>query len=210
VIYAYDAAGKPIWYVMPGGTWDAAHTSFTGPVYVPHGAPYSAYDAGKFVAGAPVGNVTLTFLDATNASLDYTIDGISGHRAIQREVFGVDDPTSTADVGDMWWGGFAQNGWGIAVLKQHRTLFSVWFTYDAAGAPTWFVMPSGYWSDASTWEGHIYRTTGSPWAGRAYDASALQVTDVGAFRYKFGIEGATFDYIIDGKSGTMALVRQPF
>jgi hypothetical protein len=210
VIYAYDAAGKPTWYVMPTGTWDAAHTSFSGAVYVPHGAPYSAYDTGKFVAGAPVGNVTLTFLDATTASLDYTIGGIAGHRTIQREVFGVADSTASADVGDMWWGGFAQNGWGIAVLKQHRSLFSVWFTYDAAGAPTWFVMPSGYWSDANTWEGHIYRTTGSPWVGRAYDAGALQVNDVGGFRYKFAIEGATFDYIIDGKSGTMALVRQPF
>ena len=210
VIYAYDAAGKPIWYVMPGGTWDAAHTSFSGAVYVPHGAPFSAYDTSKFVPGAPVGNVTLTFVDATTATLEYTIDGVSGRRNIQRQEFGVADPTATADVGDMWWGGFAQNGWGIAVLKQHRTLFSVWFTYDASGAPTWFVMPTGYWSDTSTYEGHIYRTTGSPWVGRAYDASALQVFDVGAFRYRFGIEGASFDYIIDGKGATMALTRQPF
>ena len=210
VLYAYDAAGKPIWYVMPGGSWDAAHTSFSGAVYVPQGAPYSAYDTSKFTPGAAVGHVTLTFLDATTAALDYTLDGVSGRRSIQRQEFGVADATASADVGDMWWGGFAQNGWGIAVLKQHRTLFSVWFTYDAAGAPTWFVMPSGYWSDANTWEGHIYRTTGSPWVGRAYDANALQVNDVGAFRYRFGVEGAIFDYIIDGKSGTMGLVRQPF
>jgi hypothetical protein len=154
--------------------------------------------------------VSLTFLDATNARLDYTIDGISGIRSIQREVFGVDDSTPTADVGDMWWGGLAQNGWGIAVLKQHRSLFGVWFTYDAAGAPTWYVMPNGFWSDANTYEGHLYRTTGSPWVGRPYDAMALQTYDVGGFRYRFNIEGATFEYSIDGKSGTMALVRQPF
>ena len=210
VIYAYDAAGKPIWYVMPGGAWDAAHTAFSGAVYVPRGTPYSTYDTSKFVPGASVGNVTLTFLDATTATLDYTIDGVSGQRNIQREEFGIADTTATADVGDMWWGGPAQNGWGIAVLKQHRTLFSVWFTYDAGGAPTWFVMPAGYWSDANTYEGHIYRTSGASWVGRAYDVNALQVFDVGTFRYRFGIEGATFDYIIDGKSGTMALTRQPF
>ena len=210
VIYAYDAGGKPIWYVMPGGTWDAARTSFSGAVYVPRGAPYSAYDTSKFTPGAPVGNVTITFRDATTALLEYTIDGVSGQRNVQRQEFGVPDPTATADVGDMWWGGFAQNGWGIAVLKQHRTLFSVWFTYDANGAPTWFVMPTGYWSDANTYEGHVYRTTGSPWLGRAYDLNAFKVADVGAFRYRFGIEGATFDYIIDGKGGTMGLVRQPF
>ena len=210
VIYAYDAAGKPVWYVLPSGSWDATHTSFSGAVYSPRGAPYSTYDASKFAPGAPVGRVTLTFLDATSAALDYTIDGISGRRNIRRQEFGVADPTATADMGDMWWGGVAQNGWGIAVLKQHRTLFSVWFTYDAAGAPTWFVMPAGYWSDTTTYEGHIYRTTGSPWLGKVYDVNALQVNDVGAFRYRFGIEGATFDYLIDRKSGTMALVRQPF
>lgn len=210
VIYAYDAAGKPIWYVMPGGTWDSTRTSFSGPVYLPRGTPWSAYDASRFVPGAPVGHVTLAFFDANSAALDYTIDGVSGRRGIQRQVFAQDDPTASADVGDMWWGGFAQNGWGIAVIKQHRTLFSVWFTYDADGAPTWFVMPAGFWSDANTWEGHIYRTTGSPWVGRAYDVNALKVFDIGAFRYRFGIEGATFDYIIDGRSGTMALARQPF
>jgi len=210
VLYAYDAAGKPIWYVLPSGAWDAAHTSFSGAVYAPHAAPYLAYDATKFAPGSPVGHVTLTFLDAATAALDYTIDGVTGRRNIQRQEFGVPDSTATADVGDMWWGGFAQNGWGIAVLKQQRTLFSVWFTYDATGAPTWFVMPSGYWSDATTYEGHIYRTSGSPWVGQPYDVNALKVSEVGGFRYRFGIEGATFDYLIDGKSGTMALVRQPF
>ncbi len=210
VIYAYDASGKPIWYVMPGGSWDAAHASFSGAVYVPRGAPYSAYDTSKFTPGAPAGNVTLTFLDATTATLDYTIDGVTGRRNVQRQEFGVVDPTAIPDVSDMWWGGLAQNGWGIAVLKQHRTLFSVWFTYDLNGAATWFVMPTGYWSDANTYEGHIYRTSGSPWVGRAYDVNALQVTDVGAFRLRFGIEGATFDYIVDGKGGTMGLTRQPF
>ena len=42
VIYAYDAAGKPIWYVMPGGTWNEAKTAFRGALYVPTGTPYSA------------------------------------------------------------------------------------------------------------------------------------------------------------------------
>ncbi len=210
VIYAYDAAGKATWYVMPAGTWDAARTSYSGAVYSPRGAPYSAYDATRFAPGAAVGRVTISFIDATTAALDYTLDGVSGRRGIQRQEFGIPDATATADVGDMWWGGFAQNGWGIAVLKQHRSLFGVWFTYDAGGAPTWFVMPAGYWSDAATYEGHIYRTTGSPWLGRAYDVNALQVSDVGGFRFRFGIEGAAFDYLIDGKSGTMALVRQPF
>src|SRR5690349_7300832 len=48
VIYAYDDAGKPTWYVLPGGTWNDAKTAFTGALYLPTGTPYGAYDATKF------------------------------------------------------------------------------------------------------------------------------------------------------------------
>ena len=213
VIYAYDGAGKPTWYVIPGGTWNESHTTFSGAVYVPRGTPYSAYDTTRFVPGAPVGNVSLNFTSLTDAVLDYTINGVSGRKNLTRQEFGAVDATIIAiagDHGDMWWGGLAQNGWGLAILQQYRSLFGVWFTYDESGAPTWFVMPAGFWSDSSTFEGHIYRTTGSPWLGRAYDAAALQVIDVGTFRMRFASEGATFEYTIEGRSGSMALTRQSF
>jgi hypothetical protein len=210
VIYAYDAGGQPTWYVMPGGSWNADRTSITGQVYSPRGAPYSAYDAAKFVPGAPVGNVTLAFIDLNNATLDYTIAGVPGHKAITRQPFGSVDVAPWPSLGDMYWGGPSQDGWGISVMQQYRQLFSVWYTYDANGAPTWLVMPQGSWSDAETCMGHVYRTTGSPWLGSAYDPAKLDVVDVGGFALRFTPEGATFDYVIDGKGGTMALVRQPF
>jgi hypothetical protein len=96
------------------------------------------------------------------------------------------------------------------VLQQYRTLFAVWFTYDAGGAPTWLVMPSGFWSDAQTYEGRIYRATGTTWLGRAYDRAAFKTIEVGTFRMGFAGDNATFDYLIEGKSGTMPLTRQPF
>ncbi|HEY4999880.1 MAG TPA: hypothetical protein VII36_12080, partial [Usitatibacter sp.] len=209
VIYAYDAAGNPTWYVMPGGTWNAEHTSITGPVYSTRGAPYTAYDASKFVVGAPAGNVTLAFLDLNEATLDFTIEGFAGRKNLTRQIFAQADPSFAPDVGDMYWGGLAQNGWGVSVIQQYRNLFNVWYTYDANGMPTWFVMPQGQWTDPSTVVGRIYRTTGSPWLG-VYDPAKLVVVDVGAFQLRFTIEGATFDYAIEGKSATMALVRQPF
>ena len=86
----------------------------------------------------------------------------------------------------------------------------MWFTYDAAGAPTWFVMPSGFWSDASTYQGRIYRASGSAWLGKTYDAGAFRTTEAGTFRFRFSGDAATFDYTIDGRSGTMPLSRQPF
>lgn len=210
VIYAYDVAGKPVWYVMPGGTWNAAKTVFSGSLYLPRGSPYSAYDPSRFVVGEPIGNASLAFDDPNNVLLDYAIDGASGRKVISRQPFGPADIAGGLTVGDMWWGGPQQDGWGMAVLQQYRTLFSVWFTYDATGAPTWLVMPSGYWSDASTYEGRVYRTTGSTWLGRAYDPAAFKLSDVGTFRIRFAGDNATFDYVIEGKSGTMPLSRQPF
>lgn len=210
VIYAYDDAGKPTWYVMPNGDWSSSHTSFTGPLYHPAGSPYTAYDTSRFVPGEAVGTATLAFTGYATATLFFTINGTSGQKSLSRQSFGAADPSFAASYGDMWWGGAAQNGWGIAMLQQGSAIFGVWFTYGDAGSPTWFVMPSGAWTDASTWEGHVYRTTSSPWLGRPYDASALRVTDAGTFRVRFGSAGATFDYTIDGRAGTLPLSRQSF
>jgi hypothetical protein len=210
VIYAYDAAGKPVWYVMPGGKWNDAKTVFSGPLYAPHGSPYNAYDTSKFVVGEPVGSASLAFGDPDIVLLDYSIDGVSGRKVISRQPFGPSDAPGGLTVGDMWWGGPQQNGWGIAVLQQYRTLFAVWFTYDASGAPTWLVMPSGFWSDAQTYEGRIYRATGASWLGHAYDPAAFRTFDVGTFRMRFAGDNATFEYLIEAKSGTMPLTRQPF
>jgi hypothetical protein len=211
VIYAYDGAGKPIWYVMPGGTWNSTRESFIGPLYRPHGTPFSAYDASKLAVGDPVGRAALTMVDGGTLVLDYTIDGVAGRKTITRQPFGPQDPTPLPEgFGDMWWGGAAQNGWGIALLQQYRALFGVWFTYDAQGAPTWFVMPSGSWSDATTWQARLFRTTGSPWLGAAYDARAFKATDVGSLRIRFANGAATADYSIDGLGGTLALSHQPF
>jgi len=211
VVYAYDEAGAPIWYVLPGGTWNEAKTAFTGSLYLPKGAPYAAYDASKFEVGEPVGTATITFNGTSKATVDYTINGVTGHKAITRQLFGAEvSGAPLRGLGDMWWGGSTQNGWGIAVLQQYKSLFSVWFTYDAQGKPTWFVMPAGTWTSSSTYEGKLYRTTGSPWLGHVYDPAMLKVIEVGTYKMKFIGDTATFDYTIDGVPGTMPLVRQPF
>jgi hypothetical protein len=209
VIYAYDDTGKPTWYVIPGGTWNAAHTEFTGAAYVPTGSPFYSYDTAHFLMGPPVGNVKLAFTDPDHATLDYTLAGKSARKMLQRNLFGPQDLASV-HVGDMWWGGSAQGGWGIAVLQQYRTLFTVWFTYDANGAPTWYVMPSGTWSDSATYEGRVFRATSGPWLGATYDASKFKTTDVGSFKLRVAGDTATFDYSVEGRSGSIPLMRFPF
>jgi hypothetical protein len=43
-----------------------------------------------------------------------------------------------------------------------------------------------------------------------FDSSAVRVIDVGTYRIKFTGDNATFDYVIDGRSGSMPLTRQAF
>ena len=74
----------------------------------------------------------------------------------------------------------------------------------------WFVMPSGFWADADTWQGRIYRTHGSAWLGGGYDAARLASTDAGPFTLRLEGDAAAFTYTIGGKTGTMTLMRQAF
>ena len=211
VIYTYDQAGQPTWFVTSGGTWDAAHRTFTGPAYVPTGSPFYAYDPAQLLVGPPVGNLSITFDGPNAARLDYTLNGRSGSKSMTRHVFATTETATLRGLGDMWWGGPAQNGWGLAILQQYRTLFATWFTYDATGAPTWYVMPSGFWPDAQTYAGRIYRASSSPWLGVPYDVTKFTTRDVGTFQLRFTDSGAaTFSYSIDGRSGTMPLTRTPF
>ena len=209
-MFVYDASGAPTWYVMPDGSWNSSHTVYTGNLYLPKGSPFFAYDATKFDIGASVGTATLTFTDANNASFDYTISGVTGHKSITRILFGPQSPPTDKPLGDLWWAGSAQNGWGLAVLQQYSTLFALWFTYDANGKATWFVMPSGSWVVKDDYQGKIYRADGPPWLGVTYDVSRHHLTEAGTFRFRVTSDGATFDYTVDGHTGSIPLSRIPF
>lgn len=210
-LYVYDAQGKPVWVVLPDGAWDAALTTYSGSLYQPTGSWFGAYDASRIAVGNAVGTASLRFHDASNATLTYTLNGVSGTKSIQRQAFGPADSTPVATYGDLWWGGQAQNGWGVAINQQYRTLFAVWYTYDEAGRTVWYVVPGGEWSAANVYRGAAYRTTGSPWLGAAYNPGAFNAQPVGTVSFTFNdLNNATMTYTIDGVSGSKPLSRQPF
>jgi hypothetical protein len=68
-----DPAGNfaPLWVVLAGGgTWTSP-TSYTGPVYVTNGVPFS--QAGSNTTVTPVGSFTFNFTDANNGTFTYDI-----------------------------------------------------------------------------------------------------------------------------------------
>ena len=88
VWYNYDALGKVQWLFMPGGSFTSANI-FSGALYRTTSSPWlgAAYNP-ALLNISPVGNLTLTFSDANNASMRYTVDGVSGTNALTRLVFG--------------------------------------------------------------------------------------------------------------------------
>ena len=212
-LYVYDNAGKPVWYVMPGGTWNADYTSYSGPIYQPISAPLNNYSPAQFVVGASPGNVTITFTSATTALLQYSINSISGQKSIQRQVFG--SGTAPLLVGDMWWGGAAQDGWGINLVQQSGVVFGVWYTYGPDGKSTWYVLPNGNWT-GNTYSGTFYSTIASAWLGAAYNPAQLVATATGNMSISFSnVNSANMSYNFtagpfNGTSQTKSLVRQPY
>jgi lysyl endopeptidase len=84
--YTYGADGKRTWFVMPSGSWSSTNT-YSGSLYRTSGPAFTmAYDQ-ALVTTTAVGTGTLTFTDANNGTWSYTVDGVSGVKAIQRFPF---------------------------------------------------------------------------------------------------------------------------
>jgi hypothetical protein len=82
VWYTYDprevgASGqnKPLWIVMPGGTWTSP-TTLTGTVYVAKGVPFN--QPGSNPRNNPVGSFTFNFTSAASGQFSYNIAAPAG------------------------------------------------------------------------------------------------------------------------------------
>ena len=209
VVFAYDAAGQPTWYVMPGGSWDATRETYTGRLYSPRGRPLHEHLARDFAVGAPVGTLALTFSDMMSARAVLTIGGAQTLRFIERQFFGVREASVTGRYGDMYYPGASRDGWGLVLHQQFASMFALLFTYGTDGRPTWFAMPSITRNQNDVFEGIVYRTTSSSWPAD-YDPGALQSRDAGSFRVQFINGAAQFDLITPTRSDRFTLSRIPF
>ena len=210
IVFAYDAAGQPTWYVMPGGSWNATRTTYSGMLYSPRGRPINEHLASHLVAGQPVGSLALIFDDMVNARAVLNIGTRETIKVIKRQFFGVRDASVTGRYGDMWWAGPSRSGWGLVLQQQHASMFAVLFTYATDGKPTWFAMPSIIRTQNNVFEGVAYRTTSSTWPV-GYDPNALVSAQYGFFRMQFTNDTtASFSFTSEGRTDNFTLSRQPF
>ena len=193
-------------------------------IFKPHGSPFYSYTAGTHGLGESVGEMRLEFAGAGGISMRYRFYGfVPGTPApefgedvkrLARLDFSGGAPSPRQQASDLWWGGLAQNGWGIAVHENANALFNLWFTYGDDGAPLWFVMSNGSWIDRDTFAGPIFKPFGSRWIGVPYDAKSHREESVGGFAMRLGPGTppgqATFSYSVGAHQGSESLSRVPF
>jgi hypothetical protein len=117
-------------------------------------------------------------------------------------------PGTPIAVQALWWRSPAgsENGWGLNIAQQGEKLFATWFTYDADGAPLWFVMDDARKVGIDLYFGTVYQTTGAPFS--AYDAARFRATAVGVATLAFSdVNTGTFTYTVNGITERKPITR---
>jgi hypothetical protein len=206
--FTYDAGGKATWLVIPGGAWSDS-TTYSGTLYRTSGQSSATPFTPGTVQVKPVGMASLSFNDTNNATLSYTYNGSAGMKVLSRYVFDTSGNTPSVNHSDMWWTP-SESGWGLNIIQQFESMFAGWCTYDAAGNPIWFVLPSGSWINPTTYGGTLYRTASSA-TGTALDQSAVAVMAVGSATLGFiDSDNAELRYSVDGVAGIKIITRLKF
>ena len=82
----FNASTAPTWFTLSGGSWTTGQ-SYTGVLHQTTGSYFgNAYVPGQAVDSV-VGSATLSFSDANNGTLTFTVAGITSSRAIIRKAF---------------------------------------------------------------------------------------------------------------------------
>ena len=123
-------------------------------------------------------------------------------------------PKTPAELSGLWWGGPAENGWGIDFTQRGSAMFVAFYTYDAAGNPKWYVsdncaMPASA-ATHGLCTGNLYEVTGaSPLFGVASSGTGGSASKVGTLQVDFAdTSHATMSFTIGSVSRTVPIMRQ--
>ena len=211
-------APKGWWLVMTAERM--ADGTYRGILYTTRGPPFFAmpFDPGAVVA-TPVGTGTLSFVDGTVGTFDYSVNGISQKKTITREIFGPlptctfaspVDPALASNYQDLWWAQppGAESGWGVNLTQEGSVIFVTWFTYDDTGAPMWLVATTTP-ASATQFSGTLYRTSGPPFYAVPFNPSSVVPTPVGNVTLTFQTgNSATFAYTVNGITQSKPITRE--
>ena len=220
-LFTYDSSGNPMWLVLANGARQGTSSTFTGTLYRTTGSPFNAV---PFVPSSAsdvvqVGTMTVTFSGASDATLTYTVNGVSVTKSITKQVFGsraalcsgtTGSRTSVSNYTDMWWNS-SESGWGLNLTQQGDVIFAVLFTYASNRQGMWYVASATRQGDGS-YLGDLLRTTGPPFNAVPFTPiGAGNVFTVGTMRLRFSSgTSATLDYSVSGANVTKSIIRQEY
>jgi len=224
--FTYDQDGTALWLTMTAAETSrvgAAHSGvFVGDIFRQTGPPFDSVPfVPSGVRSTRVGSGTLTFTDASNATFDYTVNGVRQTKMLTPQVFGdlptctfglVADPSVAFNYQDLWWASPAgsESGWGISLAHQGDIVFAAWFTYAEDRSPMWITATAPR-TGKGTYAGTIVRTSGPPFDSVPFDPARVTVTDAGKLTLTF-TDGnlGTLDYTLDGVTQEKTITRQIF
>jgi hypothetical protein len=96
--FVYGTDGKPVWYVAPSTAFQSQSATtgaliFSGPLYTTQGPWFGGVFNPANVGIRQVGTVTWSGNTVTNATLAYTVDGITVSKAVERQTWRVNNLT---------------------------------------------------------------------------------------------------------------------
>ena len=208
--YTFDAAGNAWWLTMLATR--TTGENFSGVIYTTNGPPFNNNtNQTAFSPARAVGNGTLVFGDANNASFTYTVNAITQSKPLARYDLGTGpapvciysaatpDFSSATNYQDLWWvANGSESGWGINFAHQGNAIFATWYTYDGGNVPVWLTVLAT--NSNGTYAGTLYRSAGP--AFNAYDSSKWTTTPVGTASLVFADGNhVTFGYTTNGQGG---------
>src|SRR3989338_5634061 len=156
-LYTYDQSAQPIWYVMSNCPIITAG-SCTGDIYQVTGGTVPTAPWAPNPAPPTAGSGTPPFSDTNHGQFDFTLNGATGSKTIERQTFSSGTAAQALDYTDLWWNA-SESGWGVALTQDVGMIFAAWYTYDAAGQPIWYVASSCPLSGSGC-TGDVYKVTG--------------------------------------------------
>jgi hypothetical protein len=206
--YTYDQSGAPIWYVM--SACRVAGKGCGGDIYAVAGGTSMAVPwngVAKLVT--KVGTGSLAFTDNDNGVFTYSLNGANGVKNIARQVFAAGTAQPALDYTALWWNP-NESGWGVALTQQFGMIFAALYTYDAAGAPIWYVASSCPVIGTGC-SGDLYQVNGGFAPTSTWNGSKLAVAKIGTVSFAFADNSAgIMTYTINGAAGSRSIIRQSF
>ncbi len=214
VWYTYNAQGRPIWHTSTPTR--QADGSYLGDLFRFDGIPFHQINnAPAYQPAVTVGSGRYTLLEDGRLRFDYTIDGISQSKTIQRIAPGVSPMcrftllprTQAGNHTDIWWNPL-EPGWGIYLTEAGNLIFLTWYTYANDGKAMWVTGLLQRGTDG-VFRGALNRpAAGTPFSQISGPATTFPVPEVGTATLNFSNgETGTFGYTLDGFTQQKPIIR---